>query len=236
MLLYDVLKLKRKEKEAWKRVDKLIAVSNVEKKLMKRADIDVVPNGVDTQNFSFRNFQEIPNEKRILYIGDFKWLQNKDALEYILKQIWPKISSRINAKLWIVGRNIPESIKGLAQDNNIILDENNKEETPQIFSKSYLLLAPFRVAGGTSYKILEAMSSGVAIVTTHLGIEGLEAKNNVHLLSSETSLDLSNQVIELLTDHSLYKRLTLNARKFVEEKYDWKIISKKLEEVYMSAI
>jgi glycosyltransferase involved in cell wall biosynthesis len=236
LLLYDVLKLKRKEKEAWKRVDKLIAVSNVEKKLMKRADIDVVPNGVDTQNFSFRNFQEIPNEKRILYIGDFKWLQNKDALEYILKQIWPKISSRINAKLWIVGRNIPESIKGLAQDNNIILDENNKEETPQIFSKSYLLLAPFRVAGGTSYKILEAMSSGVAIVTTHLGIEGLEAKNNVHLLSSETSLDLSNQVIELLTDHSLYKRLTLNARKFVEEKYDWKIISKKLEEVYMSAI
>lgn len=236
LLSLDVLKLKRKEKEAWKKVNKLVAVSEIERKLMKRADTDIVPNGVDTKNFIFRNYQEIPNEKRILYIGDFKWLQNKDALEFILREIWPKISARINVKLWIVGRNIPESIKVLAQGKNIILDENNKEETPQIFSKAYILLAPFRVAGGTSYKVLEAMASGVGVVTTNLGIEGLEAKNNVHVLSSETSVDLSNQVLELLTDHSLYRRLTINARKFVEEKYDWKIISKKLEKVYMSAL
>ena len=236
LLFLDVLKLKRKEREAWKKVEKLVAVSNIEKKLMKRIDTDVVPNGVDTQNFSFRNFQEIPDEKRILYIGDFKWLQNIDSAEFILREIWPKISNRINAKLWIVGRNIPESIKTLAQDKNIIIDENNKDETPQIFKKAYILLAPFRVAGGTSYKVLEAMASGLAVVTTNLGIEGLGAKSNVHVLSSENALDLSNQAIELLTDHSLYRKLTLNARKFVEEKYDWKIISKKLEEVYMSAL
>ena len=228
LFLLDVAKLKRKEKEAWKNVTKLVAVSSTERKLMGRADTDYVPNGVDTQSFNFRSFQEIPDEKRILYIGDFKWIQNKDALEYILRDIWPKVSKRINAKLWIVGRNIPESIKALAQDENIILDENNKDETPKIFNKSYILLAPFRVAGGTSYKILEAMASGVAVVTTSLGTEWLEAKNNVHVLSSENALDLSNQVIELLTDHSLYKKLTINARKFVEERFD--II--KIAEIY----
>lgn len=239
----DILKLKKKEQEAWKKADKLVAVSNIEKRLMKRADVSIVPNGVDTNNFKFRSFAQIPDEKRVLFIGDFKWLQNRDALEFILKEVWPNIigkletvSKNTNLKLWIVGKNIPENLKSLANAKNIILDENNKEETSLIFRKSYILLAPLRVAGGTSYKILEAFASGVAVVTTNLGIEGLEAKNQTHVLSGETPLDIVDLTCNLLLDHSLYKRLTINARKLVEEKYDWKIIAKKLNEVYMSCL
>lgn len=239
----DVLKLKKKEEDVWKKADKLIAVSKEDKRIMKRADTAIVPNGVDTNNFVFRDFQHLSLEKRILFIGDFKWIQNKDALEFILKEIWPTLNLKLRTegvrediKLWIVGKNIPEDLRNLAKAKNIILDENNKEETPLIFRQSYILLAPLRVAGGTSYKILEAMSSGTAVVTTNLGIVGLEAKNNTHVLSGETPFQLADSVCNLLLDHSLYKRITLNARKFVEEKYDWKKITKKLEEVYMSSL
>src|ERR1035437_2734908 len=241
--LLDVLKLKRKELEAWKKADKLVAVSNAEKRVMKRADIDVVPNGVDTSNFRFRSSEEIPAEKRILFIGDFKWLQNVDAAENILKHIWPRISLKLseskekpNLKLWLVGRNIPTKIKNLATGKNIILDENNKDETSTIFRKAYVLLAPIRAGGGTSYKIIEAMASGTGVVTTNLGIEGLEAKNNIHVLASENEDEMANLVLSLIKDHSLYRKLTLNARKLVEEKYDWKIIAEKLNEVYVSCL
>lgn len=239
----DVLKLKKAEEKVWRKADKLVAVSNTERRLMKRADVNIVPNGVDTKNFSFRSFQQVISPKRVLFIGDFKWMQNRDALEFILKEVWPNIIGKLEAvsqntdlKLWIVGKNIPENLKSLAKAKNIILDENNKEETPIIFKKSYILLAPLRVAGGTSYKILEAMSTGVAVVTTNLGIEGLEAKNHTHVLSGETPLDIADLTCNLILDHSLYKRITLNARKFVEEKYDWKIVSQKLDEVYMSCL
>ena len=242
LLYIDVAKLKIKEEEVWRRVDKLVAVSNLERKIMKLKDIEVVPNGVDTQNFKFRNFQDSEKEKRILYIGNYKWMQNKDAVEFILNEIWPAVleklqasNRKINLKLWIVGKNMPRSFKNLIHDKNVILDENNKDGTYEIFNKSDILLAPFRIAGGTSYKILEAMATGVAVVTTHLGTEGLEAKPNVQVLVSEEAEGLVNQVFDLLTDPSLYKRLTLNARKFVQENYDWKEITKKLEEVYMSA-
>src|SRR3989344_2521591 len=135
----DVIKMKRLEENFWKKADKLIAVSE--------------------------------EEKRVLFIGDFKWMQNRDAALWILKEIWPEIkskithstssgqSSKLNLKLWVVGRNIPESIKKLG-DESVIFDENNQQETQDIFKDADLLLAPIRIGGGTSFKILEAMANG----------------------------------------------------------------------------
>ncbi len=241
-LLIDILKIKKKEEQAWDRANKLIAVSNVEKKVMQREHVTVIPNGVDTEQFKFRDFQTLPKEKRILFIGDFKWLQNRDSLEFILKEIWPKVMSKfselnkeLDLKLWVVGRNLPESFKEY-KIPNVIFDTNNKDETWDIFKKSFILLAPLRAAGGTSYKVLEAMSSGVGIVTTNLGIEGLEAQSGVHVLAAQTADDLANCVVDLSLDSSLYRKLTINSRKFVEQNYDWKIISEKLNKIYMSSL
>lgn len=239
----DVAKLKRIEEKAWKKADKLVAVSKTERNIMKRADVDIVPNGVDINNFKFRGLQDMPFEKRVLFIGDFKWFQNVDAAEVILKKIWPSLCLKLeeakektNVKLWIVGRNMPDRIKTLGKSKNIILEDNNKDEAYDIFKKAYILLAPIRAGGGTSYKIIESMATGVGVVTTNLGIEGLEAKNNIHVLSSENEEEMPELILELLKNHSLYRKLTLNARKLIEEKYDWKRISQKLNEVYVSCI
>ncbi|MDO8658573.1 MAG: glycosyltransferase family 4 protein [Candidatus Levybacteria bacterium] len=241
----DVLKMKRIEKSFWKKAAKLIAVSEEEKKLMNREDAAIVPNGVDTTKFQPKADcpldDKVKNERKILFIGDFKWMQNKDTIEWILKEIWPsfiKISEgKPEAKLWIVGKNIPSSIKKLSDgDGSVIFDEDNKQETSEIFKKADLLLAPIRVGGGTSYKILEAMASGVPVITTQLGAEGINAKKNEDILVSDNAEEIAKMVNDILDDEKFYSKISQNARKIVEDKYDWKIIVKKLEGVYQSAI
>lgn len=242
LLALDIAKIKYWEEKFWKNANSLIAVSDEEKKYMQREDVVVVPNGVNVNSFPFNSsFIKLrKKEKRILFIGDFKWLQNQNAATFILKEIWPRVrfllkNQKLDIKLWIVGKNIPESIKALGSEN-VIFDENAPDETAKIYSKAFMLLAPIKVGGGTSYKILEAMASGVPVVTTALGVVGLKARNLKEALVAETLDLLAENVVKLLKEKELYENLAKNARSFIEKNYTWEIISKTLESVYKKAI
>lgn len=235
-LKIDVLKLKRIEKICWKNADRLIAVSDQEQKLMERKDIQIVPNGVDLEKFRMKKIDKNKKEKKVLFIGDFKWIQNRDSAVYIIKNIWPRVGVKnSNLKLWIVGKEIPDSIKKLG-NSSIIFDENAPSETERIFQAADILLSPIRVGGGTNFKILESMASGTPVITTVLGNEGINAKDSEEIIICEKPEEFASKALLLLSDDYLYEKLSRNARKFIEENFDWKNITLKLEGIYKSTI
>ncbi len=248
-LLIDVSKMQYWEEQFWKQADRLVAVSQEDKKMMGRNDVVIVPNGVDVNKLKVENgkLKIKEEEKRILFIGDFKWVQNRDAARWILTEIWPKTQksklplrseaskSQNSLKLWIVGRNIPESIKNLTNDKDIVFDER-ADDTVEIFKNATVLLAPVRVGGGTSFKILEAMASGVPVITTSLGATGLGAQDGKEILIADEADTIVEKLTELLSDIELYTKIAKNARKLIEKNFDWRIIVKKLENVYTSTI
>ncbi len=245
LLYFDVIKLKYWEEVFWNKATKLVAVSEEEKKIMGREDTEVVPNGVDLQKFKVQSskFKVKKQEKRVLFIGDFKWIQNRDAVTWLLKEIWPHFSrqrrdSRGKPKimLWIVGKKIPDSIRKLTTDPHVVFDENAPDDTAEIFEKADVLLAPIRIGGGTSFKILEAMASGVPVITTPLGREGIDAKGKEEILLAKTTEEFVENIDNIFDNEKLYIKIAQNARKLIEEKYDWKIIVKKLEQAYQDAI
>lgn len=246
LLSLDVLKLKYWEESMWAKATKLIAVSEIEKKIMSkiRDDIAVVSNGVDIQKFGVRSskLKVDASEKRILFIGEFKWVQNRDAIEWIIKDIWPKLMAELvpsmtegGIKLWVVGRSIPESVRKLTSDKHVIFDDKAPKETELIYQKSDLLLAPIRVGGGTSFKVLESMASGVPVVTTELG-NAIGAKEDQEIIVAKNTEEFVVKLKKLLEDKKFYETISNNARELIEKEYNWQKISNDLESVYESVI
>jgi glycosyltransferase involved in cell wall biosynthesis len=95
-----------------------------------------------------------------------------------------------------------------------------------------VLLAPIRVGGGTSYKILESMSCGTPVVTMELSAKAIEAKDEHDIMVGNSPEELAEKTLELLTNESMYETISKNGRMLIEKNYTWKEIAKKLEEVY----
>lgn len=246
LLHIDIFKLKYWEEAMWRKATKLIAVSKIEKEIMSkvRKDVVIVSNGVDIDKFKVKSEKRkaISGEKRILFIGEFKWVQNRDAIEWIIKEIWPKLMAQLvpsmtdnGVKLWVVGKSIPDSVRKLIRDKNVIFDDSAPKETEEIYKKADLLLAPIRVGGGTSFKILEAMASGVPVITTPLG-NAINAKENSEIVIAEDCDEFVQKIQELFADQNFYETISRNGRKLIEEKFNWNKIAQDLNSVYESVI
>ena len=240
LLTLDIAKIKREEEHFWKVADAVVAVSHEDQKVMEKKGLSpfLVSNGVNTQQFVFKTKEKQKNgERKLLFLGDFKWIQNKDSVTFIIKEIWPLIKGKTDLKLWIVGRKIPDSIRQLTNDPDVLFDEMSSIlPTEQIFQEASILLAPIRIGGGTSYKILEAMSSGTPVVTMPLSAEAIKATDQEQIMVGKTAQELAEKTVHLLTDTQLYEHVAKKGRQLIEEQYTWKEIGKKLDHVYHDTV
>ncbi|RJR30285.1 glycosyltransferase [Candidatus Microgenomates bacterium] len=232
----DVQKIRFWEEYFWKRATRVVAMSEADKQVMRKTvsglEVSIVPNGVDTQFFTFQKKQPQRNSK-ILFVGNFKWLQNREAASILVNKIWPTISGVLpKTILWIVGRFPTPDIINLRGDRVSISE--HIEDIRQAYDKSALLLAPIYGPGGTRYKILEAMAAGLPVVTTPQGIEGLGVHDGQEAVIRTGAQDLAQAAIEMLTDTKKYIRLASAANEFVRKKYNWETIADDLDRIYES--
>jgi polysaccharide biosynthesis protein PslH len=242
LLSLDIAKIRKEEESFWKKAAKVVVVSKDDQTIIQEAGIrsEVVANGVNTNQFELKNIEAAikQKDKKILFIGDYKWMQNRDSAAFIIKEVWPLIKAKHpTVTLWFVARAIPDSIRELTKDPRIIFDEQSSAKpTEEIFQEASVLLAPIRVGGGTSYKILESMSCGTPVITMPLSANALQAKDGVHLLVGESSTTLAQKTVQVLKDDVLYKHVSVSGRTFIEAHYTWKQIAKVLDSVYYDAV
>ena len=237
LLALDIFKLKFWEKFYWKRADKVVAMSasdkNKMRKLVSNLSVEIIPNGVDTSFFSQIKHKK-NKSKVLLFVGNFSWLQNREAVGFLIEKIWPNVKVKIqNTKLLIVGRNPSEQIRSLVRKFKVQL-ESKVDDIREVYSKSDVMIAPIFGPGGTRYKILEAMASSLPVVTTEMGAEGLPVKHREHIMIANEQNTLTEQTVKLLRDKKLRDRISENARFLVQKEFDWRKVSAKLDKLYKS--
>lgn len=236
ILSIDIAKIKYWERYFWKKADKLITMSEEDKSFIERelgvvTNTSVVANGVDLEFFSAVK-KRLPNDPTVLFVGTFKWLPNIEAVDEIVKKIWPLILRKLpSAKLKIVGFSPTEKIKNYASDPSIQV-LGGIDDIRDAFATAHVLLAPIRSGKGTRYKVLEAMITGTPVVATTLAAEGLDLKSGENVLIEDTPSALAEATIRLLKDEGLQQKLGKEGQKIVRQGYSWDTIAKVLDKVY----
>lgn len=238
LLSIDVAKLKFWETSFWKKADGVVAVSTADKremvKLAPNLKVDLVPNGVNLDFFKVKTSWDDKNP-RILFVANFKWLQNIEAAEQLLVEVFPIIKSEIpNSKVWIVGQHIPKEISAFKSDSIIVdnLSEDDQEGIRQAYLNASVFVSPLRGPGGTRLKHFGAMAARLPLITTTVGAEGLGAKDGKEIIIRNKPEDLAKAVIDILKNPAKAKAISENARKLVEEKYSWPKMAELLDNIY----
>jgi glycosyltransferase involved in cell wall biosynthesis len=227
------LKLFTFEKRQIGRAKCCISVSNQEKEILKdmskKTFTEVIPNGVDVNYFYPQDKDQ--EKDSLIFVGGLNWFPNLDGMLFFYEKILPVINKLAGEiEITVIGKENKyfKYAKGL-QQLGCVADVRQHVLSAKVF------IVPLRIGGGTRLKILDAMAMGKAIVSTSIGCEGLDVENGVHLIIEDNPYSFAKAVVELLNNGKKRKWLGENARRLTEEKYNWELIGKKMNEIYTFA-
>ena len=110
----------------------------------------------------------------IIYPGSYKYLPNKNAIDYLVDVLMPKIIKKYpKLKLVLTGGGYEKKKKYVVNFGIV-----SKPKLLNLIYNSKLMVLPIDKGTGTRIKIIEAMLVGAKILTTKKGIEGISFKKN----------------------------------------------------------
>jgi glycosyltransferase involved in cell wall biosynthesis len=228
-------KMERFERNVLSRFRTVVAVSERDADRFRKdfgiARAEVIPTGVDLDYFTCTPPEE--GAARIAFTGSMDWLPNIDAIDWFLDEVWNLVARACpDANLTIVGRNPPGSLIEKVRARGVPWELTGfvEDVRPHVRGSSAFII-PLRVGGGTRIKVFEAMAMGCPVVSTSIGVEGLPLGPDRHYLRADTAPDFAAALVRLLREPDLGRRISGEARRYVEEKFSFRHAARVFEEI-----
>jgi glycosyltransferase involved in cell wall biosynthesis len=182
------------------------------------------PNGVDFNWFQ-REHNQLEEAGSLIYPGALTYKANFEAVAYFLRDIFPRIlAERPDTRFYVTGKTDGVRLDLLPNREHVIFTGYVPDIRPWL-EKCQVVIVPLLSGGGTRIKILEALASGKAVVSTPKGAEGLNLIDGQHLIIAKTPEEFAFSVLRLLKDDALRSHLSENGKNQVRNFYDWEIIT-----------
>ena len=176
--------------------------------------VHVLPNCVDAERFLA--LPEQPDSRDVVFVGDFNYVPNREAAEFVSRTLAPGIP---RARFLLVGSNPPDAPD---RPSNVVATGRVPDLRP-VLRDAAVCIAPLAHGSGTRIKILTYLASGRPVVATTKACEGLPVLDGVHLLIRDDPGEFRDAVRGLLDDPTARGSLASRGRELVASKLDWKV-------------
>jgi glycosyltransferase involved in cell wall biosynthesis len=233
-MLLQADRVERLERELCPRLTLNVMMSGVDaRKLQALAPgvaTVVVPNGTDTDYFRPNGSDSVAG--RVAFVGPTYSYPNRDAVEFLLQEIWPKVRGADDSTtLRLIGRCAPADRARYDAEPGVTTLGYLPDVRPPLL-QARCCVVPIRIGGGTRIKILDAWAMGKAVVSTSIGCEGLDAVDGENILIRDTPDAMAGALLQVLRDARLRSHLERNARRTATETYSWDVVGRLIRSAY----
>jgi sugar transferase (PEP-CTERM/EpsH1 system associated) len=192
---------------------------------VKREEIAIIPNGIDTIFFSPDN----KNEKKytLLFNGNMQYQPNVKSAIYIVTHILPLVKEQIpEVSLLISGTSPAKEVQELASESVTV--SGWMDDIRDAYNLASVFIAPMQIGTGLQNKLLEAMAMEMPCVTSKLANNALNAMPNEEILIGNSKEEYAELIVQLINDSSQSKKLGKNGQAYVRNNFNWETSTKKL--------
>jgi glycosyltransferase involved in cell wall biosynthesis len=186
--------------------------------------------GIDTSDYSFRPEGREP--LTMLFLGSFRHIPNVEALEWFVRGVLPRVLERQpKARLIVIGSDPPPR-HSLPHSCDAIELRGFVENIREPLERYAVFVCPILSGSGVRVKLLEAFASGIPVVSTRLGAEGLASDDGVVCALADDPDSFAERILHLFQYPEKAAAMAKRAREHVAAERDIAAMMKKLEEGY----
>jgi glycosyltransferase involved in cell wall biosynthesis len=223
-------------KAIWKNAVALVACSeglkNRASQFLPSVKIDVIPNGVDLDKFH-PDQNKKTDTLRLVTVGRLSATKRVDILIDTAEML---CKDNYKFHLTIAGSGkIEQQLREIVSERKLdsiieITGRIEAEDMPQLYRRNDIFISA-SMQEGMSNAMLEAMASGLPIVTTRCeGLEELITENGI-VLEEASAKSLAQAVKTLSMDERRFEQMRIAARKRAEI-FTWNSIANQYMELY----
>ena len=193
------------------------------------AHVAVYPNALPWVPQPWVSQTKLADEEVVVFSGNMEYHPNLSAVRFFRAEVWPLLRQRWPALIWrLVGKN-PAAVSRFTCGDPRIETTGEVDDAVSELARARVAVVPLLAGSGTRFKILEAWSAGLPVVSTTTGAEGLPARDGENLLLADGGPRFAEAVTRVLENTNLRGQLGRAGRLLLEQEFTWDAAWKKLD-------